>query len=174
MTRTPPRLRGFDYRGIQRYFVTIATKDRRRVFLDGNLVEEILAHLRQHAAAERFSLLAYCFMPDHLHILVEGGDLQANLQRFVARFKQTSAHAFGCRAGGQLWQSGYYDRVLRDDEHSSRVARYIVGNPIRAGLCGQVADYPYTGSDVYPLEELAMSQASADEWSPGRSDRSET
>lgn len=43
---------------------------------------------------------------------------------------------------GPVWQKGYYDHALRDEENLAVVARYIVANPLRAGLARNVADYP--------------------------------
>jgi hypothetical protein len=58
------------------------------------------------------------------------------------------------RSAGRLWQPQYYDHVLRDEEDTLRVARYIIVNPVRAGLVTSPRDYPFSGSDVMPLETL--------------------
>jgi hypothetical protein len=58
--------------------------------------------------------------------------------------------------GRGLWQAGYYDRILRHDEDSLTVVRYILENPVRAGLVSRFSDYPYSGSDRYSLKELAV------------------
>ena len=49
-----------------------------------------------------------------------------------------TAHALG-RA---TWQTNYYDHAIRQDEDLRKVARYIVANPLRAGLVEQIGDYP--------------------------------
>jgi putative transposase len=99
-------------------------------------------------------MLAYCFMPDHVHLLVEGVDLQSDLRTFVGRAKQHSGADFALKHDRRLWQPGYYDRVLRQDGDARRVARYIVNNPVRAGLVVSPRDYPFVGSDVWTLDEL--------------------
>lgn len=53
-----------------------------------------------------------------------------------------------------MWQSGYYDHVLRNDEGSLGVMRYILENPVRAGLVAEVQEYPYSGSGVHSMREL--------------------
>ncbi len=53
-----------------------------------------------------------------------------------------------------MWQRYGFEHVLRGDEPTRIVARYIVGNPIRAGLAERVEDYPFVGSLVGPLREL--------------------
>ena len=43
---------------------------------------------------------------------------------------------------------------MRSDEATLSVARYILDNPIRAGLCARVEDYPYIGSDTYTIDQI--------------------
>jgi hypothetical protein len=54
-----------------------------------------------------------------------------------------------------LWQDGYFDRILRNDEETIIVARYIVDNPVRAGLVADFRDCPFSGSNRYTMQELA-------------------
>jgi hypothetical protein len=44
--------------------------------------------------------------------------------------------------------------VLRDDEVPSVVVRYILNNPVRAGIAQNVGEYPFVGSGIYPLQDL--------------------
>ena len=57
-------------------------------------------------------------MPDHVHLLVEGLTDDADVRAFVAAAKQKSGFDFSVRDGRRLWQKGYYERVLRDEEES--------------------------------------------------------
>ncbi|UZE26759.1 transposase [Pseudomonas asplenii] len=43
---------------------------------------------------------------------------------------------------GQVWQRGFHDRLIRRDEDLPGVARYVIANPVRAGLVKRVHDYP--------------------------------
>ena len=56
--------------------------------------------------------------------------------------------------GERFWQDGYFDRHLRREEVTLDIVSYIVCNPVRAGLCVSVEDYPWSGSSVYPLREI--------------------
>jgi hypothetical protein len=47
-----------------------------------------------------------------------------------------------------------FERVLRNDESMLSVARYILENPVRAGLVARVEDYPFVGSQTHPLSEI--------------------
>jgi putative transposase len=104
-------------------------------------------HLLRAAHAHQFALHAYCFMPDHVHVLACGATLNSSLRPFVASWKQSTGYCFaGERTGSRLWQPGYFERVLREDEPDEIVARYIVENPIRGGLAAFIGDYPYVWS----------------------------
>ena len=54
-----------------------------------------------------------------------------------------------------MWQEGFYDRILRNDEETIVVARYILDNPVRAGLVARFDEYPFSGSSRYSIPELA-------------------
>src|SRR5688500_7411758 len=136
-----PRLRGFDYTGGHRYFLTICTQHRVRLFITHEAVNVVLAQLLQSARDERVAVIAYCFMPDHLHLLVEGTDPASRLMEFVRVFKQRSSFQWKRVSGAELWQRSYFERVLRSHESSIDVARYVLANPLRAGLVESVEDY---------------------------------
>ena len=90
-------------------------------------------------------------MPDHLHMLVEGLAENADLTCFVKDSKQSSGYAHKQRFQEALWQPSWFDRVLRKEEQTTDVIRYILLNPIRAGLVESVSEYPLCGSDVGPV-----------------------
>jgi REP element-mobilizing transposase RayT len=115
----------------------------------------VMRHFRRTARREGFAVLAYCLMPDHAHLLVEGTTSQSDLRRFVKATKQSSGRIYSGVYGCRLWDEGYYGRVLRKDTDVREIARYIVWNPVRAGLAATPAQYPYLGSDVLSIEELS-------------------
>ncbi len=94
-------------------------------------------------------------MPDHLHILAIGEELDSDLEAFMATMKQKTGFDFKKLHRVSLWQAGYYDRILRNDEQSIVVARYILENPVRAGLVRDFREYPFSGSNRYTMEALA-------------------
>src|SRR5262245_38440207 len=152
-----PRLKTFDYLGCYRYFLTICTYDRTRLFVDDQSVRLVLMQLSRTAGDQWFVVIAYCFMPDHVHILVEGNHPAADFCEFVRIFKQRSAFAWKQRSGTALWQRGYFEHVLRDDEDTIGVARYILENPVRGNLVQRPEDYPYLGSMTMEVRELLYS-----------------
>ena len=96
-------------------------------------------------------------MPDHFHALVEGTRADANLPRFIQRFKQCSSFHWKRRTGAALWQRGYYEHVLRTEEDSFTLARYILNNPVRAGLVQRPEDYAFLGSLTMNVRDLLYS-----------------
>jgi putative transposase len=155
----PHRLKGFSYIGPAQYFLTFCTYDRRATFIEQSVFDATLGRFRTVAASESFAILAYCFMPDHVHLLVEGLTESSDLRKLAKLMKQQSGAAHALRAGMRLWQEGYYDRVLRKEEEVKDVAGSILNNPVRAGLVNAPAEYGYLGSDVWRLEELLDSVA---------------
>jgi REP element-mobilizing transposase RayT len=96
-------------------------------------------------------------MPDHLHVLAEGGTPDADFRAFVHAFKQRSAFHWKRAHGFALWERSYFERVLRKDESTVSVVRYIIDNPVRAGLVLNPGDYPYSGSGVLGMADLIES-----------------
>ncbi|MDO8599313.1 MAG: transposase [bacterium] len=142
------------YRGPQAYSLTIATADRQPYFRESELVHDVRDML--HVVARRqFEIVAYCFMPDHLHLLVLAHEDGADLLAFVKSFKQRTGFMFRKHRGVVLWQKGYFDHILRRDEDLRIVARYIFENPVRAGLVSDFRVYPFSGSFTHDLNTLA-------------------
>jgi putative transposase len=147
-------LRGFSYRGVHRYLLTFCAIERARVFERTDIVEDALQQIRITASRERSAILAYCFMPDHVHLLIEGLNDHADLKQFAKMAKQRSGASHALSASGRLWQEGYWETVLRKDEDARPVARYIFENPVRASLVMSARDYPHLGSDVWTVAEI--------------------
>jgi REP element-mobilizing transposase RayT len=93
-------------------------------------------------------------MPDHVHILAHGRLPDADLCAFVVHYKKLTGFAYRQRTKKWLWQPGYYERILRDDESTEGAARYILENPVRAGLTRRLGEYPFAGSELYDLPAL--------------------
>ena len=83
-------------------------------------------------------------MPDHVHVLVEGTTGGASLSGYVRRWKQVTGYRVARERGFRLWQPGFFDRVLRENESTQTVARYILENPVRSGEADRVGEHPFT------------------------------
>jgi REP element-mobilizing transposase RayT len=120
------------------YLITTVTHERERLFTDWRLGRVVVGEL----AAAPVESLAWVVMPDHLHWRVQLHDRP--LPAVVGAVKSRSALAINrrlCRQGA-VWQKDYHDHGVRQDEDMLAVARYIVANPLRAGLVERIGDYP--------------------------------
>ena len=120
------------------YHIIAATQQRAPVFSDFNHARIAIRVLMEEDKLGAVSTLAFVLMPDHLHWLLQLGN-QAEIHKVVGRVKSLIAR----RLGGAIWQPGFYDHALRNDEDIAAVARYIVANPLRAGLVRELGDYPH-------------------------------
>src|SRR5262245_732592 len=109
----PRRLDGFSFLGRYRYFLTTCTFDRRRTFGSHEHAVGTIDQFLTTAHRQEFAVLAYCLMPDHLHVLAEGKGDGSDFRRFVKLAKQRSGANYALRTGEPLWQKGYHERVLR-------------------------------------------------------------
>ena len=127
----------------QVYLLTAVTHQRKRLFSDmtlARMASNCIAHASCRGDAR---LLCWVLMPNLWHGLVELGD-RDNLSLLVNRMKALTTKRLRFERGGaNIWARGFHDRALRRDEDLRTAARYIVANPIRAGLAAHVCDYPY-------------------------------
>ena len=154
MSFIAPRLNSFDYRGEYRYSLTFCTLNRERYFEDEENVRVALTQIGRAADVEGFDVPIYCFMPDHFHWLAIGRSSPSQLQRLIKTSKQLTGYAHRQRTGTQLWQRSGWDHVLRRDEDTPAVVKYILSNPVRAGLVEREEDYPSSGSLTHSRGEL--------------------
>ena len=138
--RLPPE----SYKGPAAFSVTVSTAGRAPLFKKPETVQLCLSALSETASLHHMDVLAYCFMPDHLHLLVQARD-DGSFLRFMKGFKQISGYRYRRSAMQPLWQKGYYDHVLRREEDVNQVAEYIMHNPVRAGLVDSPDKYPSSG-----------------------------
>jgi putative transposase len=150
----PRRLTAFSYLGCYRYSLTFCRAWRRVLFVEACVVEPIREQILRTAIETAFAVLAYCFMPDHLHVLAQGTADDADLLAFAKLLRQRSTIEYRRLWRGDLWQPGFYERVLRAEEDTETVARYILYNAVRKGLVSHPSQYPFLGTTLVPLESL--------------------
>jgi len=124
------------------YLLTANTLKREPVFRDYALGRMVVHQFRQAQEQGFADSLAWVVMPDHFHWLVQ---LQkGSLGQLMCQAKSLSARSINAATGraGSLWQQSFHDHSLRQEESLVRVARYVVANPLRAGLVKKLGDYP--------------------------------
>ena len=140
------RLEGVDYKAPYVYHVSFARHRTSTTLLSQQPVADaLLEAIGDVARRVRFDVLAYCIMPDHLHILCQPLGEDVTLSTFIGRVKGRASRKLGRRRVNRpLWQRGFYDHILRTEERVWEVARYIAENPVRAGLAPRFEEYPYS------------------------------
>ena len=163
--RKPNRLPPHSYLGPRSYFLTLCTGGRKELFTNAQRVDFLLDLLRLECSAYSFGVYAYCFMPDHLHLVLVGKESSAHLARLVRTFKGVAvarARALGTR---RLWQRGFYDHVIRAEQELNRVAWYVFTNPVRAGLVPEAREWPFSGSWLFDWKKVtAPAEAFVPPW----------
>ena len=125
------------------YLITTTTHRRHPWFANLHHGRLLVASLRFADARGWTTTWAFVVMPDHLHWLVALGDRIA-LSEVVGRVKSYSARRLITASGieDRVWQPGFHDHALRREEDLAATARYVIANPVRAGLVRSVGDYP--------------------------------
>lgn len=152
--RKTNRLAQPSYRGPRLYFVTICAENRKGAFDRPDLIAQLLAVLQKQCKTHLFDVYAYCFMPDHMHLLLVGLSERSELQGLIRAFKGESAAVARECGVRNLWQKGFYDHVVRSGKNLGDVASYIFDNPVRAGLVKQFTEWPYSGSWMFDWNKL--------------------
>lgn len=163
-----PRLNGSVYVGHRRYFLTVWTFHRTHASHTDPIVEGVLMALRQCAVDYRFAIHAYCFMTDHVHLLLEELSDSSDLRRSIRDWKQRTTYEYRNTTGGDLWQRGHVDHVLRPDEDADFVMRYVLSAPVRAGLVPHSEEYRYVGSDTEATGGVLLPAAGATTHEPAQ------
>ena len=90
----PPRSAHLPYVGRQHYFLTFCNDQRHRLFVDERSVGLVRTQILRAAREKRFEISAYCFMPDHLHLIASGRDESSEAKTFIKVSKQYSGYYF--------------------------------------------------------------------------------
>jgi len=134
--------------------LTFCTHQRQSIFTTHDNVTRAWSQILRAAQERAFDVIAYCFMPDHVHLVAQGTAEHSDLKRFMSLAKQYSGYEYKRRTDRNLWQPYAYEHVLRHDESLTRAVRYVIENPVRKGLVEHPRDYPFLGSSRYSLQEL--------------------
>ena len=135
------------------YHLTAVVAGREPVFADRRAAFAACRCFANPETLREARLLAWVLMPDHAHWLIQIGE-EGSVQESACRLKSLAARAANHALGrhGRLWTHAYHDHALRRDEDVLVAARYIIANPLRAGLVERICDYPYWDSLYMPQE----------------------
>ncbi|MDJ0938275.1 MAG: transposase [Woeseiaceae bacterium] len=124
------------------YFLTTSVAKRRRIFIRHEYASVVLDSIRWLHRTRRLTVDAAVVMPDHVHLAGQLGE--RSLSRVMHSLKSYTANRLAhLGVAAPIWQPGFHDHALRDDEDYSVRIRYLIDNPVRAGLVERIEDYPY-------------------------------
>ncbi|MBA4313396.1 MAG: hypothetical protein C0417_12300 [Chlorobiaceae bacterium] len=147
------RLTPDSYIGQQIVAFTLCVQQRKPIFTDNDIVEYFRKILLEEAAKQQCNIHVYLFMPDHLHLIIEGMSDHSNNLQLVDKFK----HRTGCwlylHRREFHWQKDYYDHIIRNNEDLRKQIEYILNNPVRKGFVVDCKQFPHKGSTIYNFDE---------------------
>ena len=152
--RKPTRLQNFDYNTNSAYFITICTENRRKILSDivgvdvlgdpqniellpyGKIADKYIKQLNEFY--NNVTVDQYVIMPNHIHILLivyEDGSPRTStptrqtsaVSHFISTFKRFCNKDYG----GNIWQRGFYDHIIRNQHDYENIVKYIYENPMR-------------------------------------------
>ncbi len=121
--------------------------DQKFAFIE---IEKILLH---SLASKDCEAHIYLFMPDHFHFILTGRNVISNIKKCIDSFKQKSGFWLSQNMPEYKWQKDYFDHVIRGETELANQIRYILMNPVKAGLVDHWKQYKYKGSTIYDLDE---------------------
>jgi REP element-mobilizing transposase RayT len=130
-------------------FITTNTKDRHPIFGQPACAREAIEAMYRVQIFNPFFLHGFVIMPDHCHFLVTVPE-PGSISRIMQSYKR--AVSFGISLG-PIWQSRFHQKIPTKPE---KVLQYIHQNPVKAGLCKNPDDYPWSSAsgkwDVMDLD----------------------
>ena len=123
-------------------------------------VANIVEHALLHGDGKRYRLLAWCVMPNHIHVLIETGSAYP-VSKIVQGWKSYTARLINQHLGrsGSVWMRDYFDRYIRDEHHLAAVIAYIHNNPVKAGLVSHEQDWHHSSARLGLLGAPTSSSA---------------
>jgi putative transposase len=126
------------------FFVTTKTSMARRLLQSERNAMLLIDVLRSNVATGKFQLHDFVIMPDHLHLLMTlQGEVTVEkaMQLIKGGFSYRLKRDLGYQ--GEVWQRGFSDVRIRDEQSFSQHRAYIVENPVKAGLVDSAEHWPY-------------------------------
>ena len=125
------------------YLVTFVTCKRRKIFTEFDHARLMVNVLKRESGYTK--TLCFVVMPDHVHWLLQLGD--TSFSKTVQRVKSISSREIKRKLAHNgseaIWQDGFHDHALRKEENLVKLARYVVMNPVRAGITSKICKYSH-------------------------------
>ncbi len=116
-------------------------------------VAAVMQETLLHFDGERYRLIAWCIMPNHVHVLIEpkvplGGIVQS-WKSYTGRWAMQRNAELGLGVPGKVfWMREYWDRFIRNEKHLRQAIDYIHENPVKAGLCADATEWSWSSAGI--------------------------
>ena len=118
-----------------------------KCWLQRHETAELVENALLHFDGQRYRLIAWCIMPNHVHVLIEvleGHPLAEVVHSWKSFTAKVIDRHLGC--SGEFWQREYFDRYIRDDRHLQVAIEYIENNPVGAGLVPEAEGWRFSSA----------------------------
>ncbi|GIV55346.1 MAG: hypothetical protein KatS3mg040_0114 [Candidatus Kapaibacterium sp.] len=118
-------------------------------YLRDERIAKVVQDALLHFDGERYRLLAWCIMPNHVHVLIETlpGHRLSDIVHSWKSFTANEANRLLGRTGA-FWQREYFDRFIRDETHLRATIEYIENNPVKAGLVRSASEWRFSSASA--------------------------
>lgn len=132
------------------YHVMSRGNNRLAIFKEDRDKDKFLEYLRRALDEEGFTILAYCIMPNHYHLLVQS-DTIPTMSLVMQKTNLAYSRFYQTKYGyvGHVYQGRYSSAGINNRDYLYRVLRYIHNNPVKAGLCSNPSEYSYSSYGEY-------------------------
>lgn len=133
----------------QIYHVMLRGINHQQIFEDQYDYIQFIKILYELIPISRYELHAYCLMTNHVHLLIRstGESLSQLMKRLEVRFVTWYNKKYV--RSGHLFENRYKSEPVEDEGYYLTVTRYILQNPVKAGLCKHILDYPWSSVSMY-------------------------
>lgn len=134
----------------QIYHVMLRGINKQQVFLDQEDNRYFTGLLKRFKEQCGYEIYAYCLMGNHVHLLIREGDGMSTGDIF-RHIGSAFVYWYNIKyeRSGHLFQDRYKSEPVEDEKYLLTVFRYILMNPVKAGLCGRPEQYPYSSAAEY-------------------------
>lgn len=131
--------------------------DRTSIFFEDNDRQMFVDLLRLQTCAS-FQVYCYCLMDNHIHLIIKSDQLSFYIHRIFTTYAVWFNHKY--ERTGYLFQNRFKSEVIEDQGYLLRCFRYVLQNPLKAGLCRKVAEYKWSSYPVYfnPVDSFVATE----------------
>lgn len=145
-------LRNYVYGGT--YFFTLVTRNRIKIFNDSESINAFLTAVETIRGYHHFEIIAYCVLPDHIHLLLKLEENDRDFSSRVKEIKKKTTRLLRQIHGNnemEIWQNRFWEHTIKDENDLNVHFDYIYYNPVKHGYVDDYKDWEWSSyRDHYP------------------------